>query len=84
MQGNAKRRIFYGPGIDNYDASLQKAIRIHDVKALDLRFEGFNVFNHTQFFGPAAVDGQEEDPAFGTIISAASPRLVQLAAKFTF
>ena len=84
QQGNAKRRIFYGPGIDNYDASLQKSIRIHDSKSLDLRFEGFNVFNHAQFFGPAAVDGQKQDPAFGTIVSAAAPRLVQLAAKFAF
>jgi len=84
VQGNAKRRIFYGPGIDNYDASLQKRIRFHDSKSLDLRFEGFNVFNHAQFFGPAAVDGQVEDPAFGKIVSAASPRLVQLAAKFAF
>lgn len=84
VQGNAKRRMFYGPGIDNYDASLQKTIPIHGSIALDLRFEGFNVFNHSQFFGPAAVDGQVEDPAFGTIVSAASPRLVQIAAKLAF
>jgi hypothetical protein len=82
--GNAKRRIFYGPGINNYDASLQKSIRIHDSTFLELRFESFNVFNHAQFFGPAAVDGQKQDPAFGTIVSAAAPRLVQLAAKLAF
>ena len=84
QQGNAKRRIFYGPGIDNYDASLQKTVRVRDYKSLDLRLEVFNVFNHAQFFGPAAVDGQEEDPHFGNIVSAAAPRLVQLAAKFAF
>lgn len=84
QQGNAKRRLFYGPGIDNYDACIQKSIRLHESKNLDLRFEAFNLFNHTQFFGPAAVDGQEEDPNFGSIISAASPRLIQLAAKFAF
>ena len=84
VQGNAKRRMFSGPGIDNFDASLQKSIRIRDSKLVDLRFEAFNVFNHTQFFGPAAVVGQVEDPAFGKIVSAASPRLVQLAAKFAF
>ena len=84
QQGNAKRRIFYGPGIDNYDASLQKSIRIRDSKRLDLRLEAFNLFNHSQFFGPAAVDGQEEDPNFGNIVSAASPRLIQIAAKFAF
>jgi hypothetical protein len=33
VQGNAKRRVFYGPGIDNYDASLQKSIRIRDSKS---------------------------------------------------
>ncbi|WP_263381255.1 carboxypeptidase regulatory-like domain-containing protein [Granulicella arctica] len=84
VQGNSKRRMFYGPGINNFDASLQKSIRMHDSKSIDLRFEGFNVFNHSQFFGPAAVDGQVEDPAFGRIVSAASPRLVQLAAKLVF
>ena len=44
----------------------------------------FNAFNHTQFYGPASVDGQVEDPNFGHIVSAAAPRLVQLVAKFTF
>jgi outer membrane receptor protein involved in Fe transport len=82
--GNAKRRNFYGPGINNFDTSLQKSIRIQGSKSLDLRLEAFNVFNHTQFFGPASVDGQVEDPNFGKIVSAAAPRLVQLAAKFAF
>jgi hypothetical protein len=84
QQGNAKRRIFYGPGIDNYDASLQKFLRIHDVIDLDLRLEAFNLFNHAQFFGPAAVDGQEEDPNFGKIVAVDAPRLIQVAAKITF
>ena len=84
QQGNAKRRIFYGPGIDNYDTSLQKGIRIHESMNLNIRVEAFNVFNHAQFFGPAAVDGQDEDPNFGNIVSAAAPRLIQIAAKFAF
>jgi hypothetical protein len=82
--GNAKRRFFYGPGIDNYDASLQKSTRLREGWTLDLRCEAFNLFNHAQFFGPAAVDGQIEDPNFGSIVSADSPRLIQLAAKFVF
>jgi hypothetical protein len=81
--GNTKRRSFYGPGSDNYDASIQKDLQMFD-KSLNLRFEAFNIFNHAQFFGPAAVDGQIEDPNFGKIVSAAAPRLVQLAAKFAF
>lgn len=82
--GNAKRRMFYGPGIENFDLTLQKSIRLRDTRSLVLRLEAFNAFNHTQFYGPASVDGQIEDPNFGNIDSAASPRLVQLAAKFKF
>jgi Carboxypeptidase regulatory-like domain len=82
--GNAKRRIFYGPGIENFDMTLQKGLRLSDSRSLEFRAEAFNVFNHAQFYGPAAVDGQREDPSFGQIESAAAPRLVQLAAKFSF
>jgi hypothetical protein len=82
--GNSKRRMFYGAGIENFDLTLQKGLHFHESKSLDLRLEAFNAFNHSQFYGPAAVDGQIEDPSFGNIISAAAPRLVQLAAKFSF
>ncbi len=82
--GNAKRRSFYGPGIDNFDLTLQKLLRLGEAKSLEFRLEGFNAFNHAQFYGPASVDGQVEDPNFGRIVSAQTPRLVQLAAKFSF
>jgi hypothetical protein len=82
--GNAKRRMFYGPGIDNFDMTLQKDIRLREAKSLEFRVEAFNVFNHAQFYGPASVDGQEEDAHFGEIVGAVAPRLVQLAAKFAF
>jgi hypothetical protein len=82
--GNAKRRMFYGPGIENFDMTLQKDLRLNEGRSLDLRIESFNTFNHTQFYGPAAVDGQVEDSNFGQIVSAAPPRLVQVAAKFSF
>jgi hypothetical protein len=83
--GNAKRRIFYGPGINNFDMALQKNLRFAEAKSLEFRLESFNTFNHTQFYGAAAVDGQVQDTQnFGKIVSAAAPRLVQLAAKFSF
>ncbi|WP_433969086.1 hypothetical protein [Tunturiibacter gelidiferens] len=83
--GNAKRRIFYGPGISNFDMALQKNLRFADARSLEFRLESFNTFNHTQFYGPASVDGQVEDTQnFGKIVNAAAPRLVQLAAKFSF
>ncbi len=82
--GESKRRMFYGPGIENFDLTLQKNVPIRDSRSLEFRAEAFNAFNHAQFYGPAAVDGQVEDPNFGKIVEAAAPRLVQLVAKFNF
>lgn len=82
--GNAKRRNFYGPGIENCDLALQKDIALRESRLMEFRAEAFNAFNHAQFYGPASVDGQVEDPNFGHIVSAANPRLVQLAARFEF
>lgn len=82
--GDASRRFFYGPGINNFDMTLTKLLRITESKSLEFRLEGFNVFNHGQFYGPASVDGEVNDPHFGDIVGAAAPRLVQLATKFTF
>jgi hypothetical protein len=82
--GNAARRFFQGPGIENFDVQLSKLTRLTESVSLDIRVEAFNLFNHAQFYGPAAVDGQVEDANFGHVVSAAAPRLVQLAAKFRF
>ncbi|MGC2211362.1 MAG: TonB-dependent receptor, partial [Candidatus Korobacteraceae bacterium] len=82
--GNVPRRFFYGPGLENFDMALQKEIALHDGKMLQFRLEAFNVFNHAQFFGAAAVDGNISDSTFGKVINAMPPRQVQLAAKFVF
>jgi hypothetical protein len=82
--GNAKRRYFYGPGIDNYDMALLKSVPLKESRSLQFRFEGFNVFNHAQFYGPAAVNGNINSSSFGEVVSAAAPRLMQAAVKFIF
>jgi hypothetical protein len=82
--GTSKRRFFYGPGMDNYDVALLKKIRLTESKSFQLRLEAFNLFNHAQFFGPQAVDGNIDSSTFGDVISAAPPRLVQVGAKFNF
>jgi len=84
MMGTAARRFFYGPGIANFDLALLKDLRVTESKTLQLRLEAFNAFNHAQFYGAAAVDGNISSTAFGQVVGAASPRLVQLAAKFYF
>ena len=64
--------------------ALLKNLRITESKSLQFRLEAFNVFNHAQFFGPQAVDGNISSGTFGQTVSAAAPRLVQLGAKFVF
>ena len=82
--GNTRRRYFAGPGIENFDTALQKNVRLTETKSLEFRAEVFNTFNHPQFFGPAAVDGDISSASFGRIVNAAPPRLLQVAAKFAF
>jgi hypothetical protein len=82
--GTSKRRFFFGPGAENYDMALQKKLSLTDSKSLMFRVESFNVFNHTQFTGPGSVDGNIGSSTFGNAISAAPPRILQAALKFTF
>jgi hypothetical protein len=82
--GTADRRMFYGPGEQNFDIALLKTVKVGESKALLFRLETFNTFNHAQFFGPTSVIGEITSDAFGQVVSTTNPRLVQLAAKITF
>ena len=64
--------------------ALIKNVPLGGSKALQVRLEAFNVFNHPQFYGAGAVDGNIASPTFGEIEAAAAPRFLQLAAKFSF
>jgi hypothetical protein len=82
--GNASRRSFYGPGMLNFDLALLKTFQFDEARALQFRIEAFNAFNHAQFFGPAAVNGDVDSALFGQVVKAAPPRLLQVALKFVF
>ncbi len=82
--GDASRRYFHGPGMENFDMALVKNLRVSESKSLQFRVEAFNVLNHAQFFGPKAVDGNISSATFGDVVSAAPPRLLQAGAKFIF
>jgi Carboxypeptidase regulatory-like domain/TonB dependent receptor len=84
MPGNASRRAIHGPGMLNFDLALLRTFRISESKALQFRLETFNTFNHTQFFGPAAVNGDFSSNLFGRVVQTAPPRQLQVALKFTF
>jgi len=84
QMGTAARRLFYGPGIVNSDLALLKSLHLTESKSLQFRVEAFNVANHAQFYGAAAVNGNISSPSFGSIVNAADPRLLQVAVKFNF
>jgi len=82
--GNSSRRFFYGPGIDNYDMALRKVTRVSEAASLEFRLETFNTFNHAQFDGANAVDGNINDSTFGQILKSQPGRVSQLALKLNF
>jgi hypothetical protein len=82
--GNSGRRFFSGPGINNFDMTAQKIVKLTESKSLDFRLDAFNLFNHAQFYGPQSVDGNINDPSFGYVVGAAAPRILQLALKINF
>jgi hypothetical protein len=82
--GDASRRYFHGPGMRNFDMALLKNLRLTESKSVQFRLEAFNAFNHAQFFGPQAVDGNIGSASFGRVVSATAPRLVQAGVKLTF
>lgn len=81
VPGNANRRFFHGPGLENWDVALSKTAHFTERFSLDFRAEFFNVFNHAQFYNPV---GDFSAGNFGQITSARDPRIGQLALKVHF
>lgn len=79
--GNLGRNTLRGPGINNWDMSFMKKIKIAESKSLEFRGEFFNAFNHVQFLNP---DNQGFSGTFGQISQTRGPRLIQFALKFYF
>jgi len=82
--GDSSRDILRAPGVENVDASFFKSFALVERLNLQTRFEGFNLFNHTNFGFPNATVPQSAslpNPSYGTIGSAASGRIIQIAAK---
>jgi hypothetical protein len=81
VPGNASRRFFHGPGLNNWDLSLHKSTRISERLSAEFRAELFNAFNHAQFGNPT---GSVTSGSFGNVTGARDPRIGQLALKFVF
>ena len=81
--GNAGRNPLRGPGLNNFDWAFFKDTHITEQTRIELRFEFFNLFNHTQF-SPNSLNTNINSVNFGRDQSALAPRIIQLAAKFYF
>ena len=78
--GNAGRNTLQGPGYRNVNFGIVKLVPLGAAR-LQLRLELFNAFNRDNFDLPDAFLGS---PTFGRILSAGSPRRVQLGVKALF
>jgi len=86
--GNSSRRFFGGPGWNNFDLSLTKDLKLTESKSLQFRAEFFNAWNHAQFASGGIGGGPQgqisNNPTFGLVTGANSPRIGQVAMKFFF
>ncbi|HWB83033.1 MAG TPA: carboxypeptidase-like regulatory domain-containing protein [Bryobacteraceae bacterium] len=79
--GNAGYNSLIGPRFFDLDANLTRSFPVRERYRFDLRFEFFNLLNHTNFSTPVS---SRSSSTFGKIQSAADPRILQFAAKFQF
>ncbi|HYK36485.1 MAG TPA: TonB-dependent receptor [Alloacidobacterium sp.] len=82
--GNSGKDAVILPGLFNFNMSLFKNIPLTASETgpkLELRFESYNTFNHTQFQG---IDANSADGNFGQVTSSYDARRLQLGAKFSF
>ncbi len=79
--GNSGRNILRGPGFASVDFGLVRNVRLTRGHAVQFRAEFFNAFNRVNLGNPA---NSVSAPNFGQITSAGSPRVIQLAVKYSF
>lgn len=80
--GTLERAFLNGPWFFNVDATLAKSFRLWEGARFQLRLEGFNVMNRTNFFV-----GQFQNinsAQFGRITSTFGSRVVQIGGRFDF
>ena len=96
--GDVGRNTLYGPGRINFDFGLFKRFSFTETRALDFRWENFNLFNHTQYngvnggmdCGTIPIGGNAGDPScigsssFLHASGAHLPRRMQFGLRFQF
>lgn len=79
--GNVPRDFLFGPGYASTDFSAFKNFALWHEQGLQIRGEFFNLFNHVNLGNPS---GTMTSSLFGKIGTAGSPRIVQVAARYSF
>jgi len=91
--GNAGFNSMRGPGYANWDLGIFRSISVGGRRALELRFEAFNVLNTGHFNNPGAnvsnlrlnPDGTVQDlNGFAEVTSAYEERVMRLGVRFAF
>ena len=89
--GNAGPGILRLPGLNNWDLSLYRNFKWAEKRTMQLRWETYNTFNHTQFSGisqqakfQSATDWTQVDPLFLQPTSARAGRIMQLGIRVNF
>lgn len=99
-QSNIGRNTFLLPPINNFDISIFKNFRIGESKAIQIRADFFNAFNHPQYV-PGSVNSVDPVGTTGlttlnqvtpltldflnpSAVLSSNPRVIQLAARFNF
>ena len=80
---------FRGPGINNWNFTFMKNLRIREKVALQFRWEMFNAFNHTQFNAVNTTatfnaQGVQTNSTFGQLSGTDSPRNQQVMLRLSF
>jgi outer membrane receptor protein involved in Fe transport len=70
-----------GPGFNRTDLSIFKNFAFSKGKQIQIRIEGFNIFNQERFGQPV---NNSSAANFGALTSAEDGRIIQFGAKFTF
>jgi hypothetical protein len=79
--GNSSRNVILGPSTTRFDATLAKSIKFSESKSVQLRWEVFNIFNHTNF---TTLSLNNTAATYGNVTGVRDPRTMQLGAKFIF
>jgi len=85
--GNMRKNALRGPGRDNWNMALFKNIAFTERLHSELRFEAYNIWNHTQFRGDVNAGGVNTGIGgtdVGKLTSAYDARTLQLGAKIIF